>query len=93
MLEKFTLGNYLLLVEYTGRMFRKGKAQLSDRIKGIFERLGTSVAFWTDQVKQMLTAKKLRGRCFAGSQNGIPESVQERSSTRMINLSPQIPAG
>jgi len=93
MLEKFTLGNYLVLVEYTGRMFRQGKAQISDRIKQVFERLGTSVAFWTDHVKKMLTAKKLRGRCFAGSQNGIPESVQERSSTRMINLSPQIPAG
>jgi len=25
-LERFSLGNYLLLVDYTGRLFREGKA-------------------------------------------------------------------
>jgi hypothetical protein len=29
MLEGFSLGNYLLLVDYTGRLFREGKAVIS----------------------------------------------------------------
>ena len=61
MLEKFTLGNYLLLVDYTGRLFRNGKATISSGIRQIFDRLDTSIAFWCDRLKKMLAAKELRG--------------------------------
>jgi hypothetical protein len=39
MLEGFSLGNYLLLVDYTGRHFREGKAVISAELTGILERL------------------------------------------------------
>ena len=41
MIEGFSLGNYLLLVEYTGRLFREGKAVISAELAGILERLGS----------------------------------------------------
>ena len=44
MLEGFSLGNYLLLVDYTGRLFRDGKAVISAELSGILERLGSSAA-------------------------------------------------
>ena len=42
MLEGFSLGSYLLLVDYTGRLFRTGKATISVELAGIFDRLGSS---------------------------------------------------
>jgi len=35
MLEGFSLGNYLLLVDYTGRLFREGKAAISREVAEI----------------------------------------------------------
>ena len=35
MLEGFSLGSYLLLVDYTGRLFREGKAAISAELAGI----------------------------------------------------------
>jgi hypothetical protein len=42
MLEGFSLGSYLLLVDYTGRLFRTGKATISTELAGIFARLESS---------------------------------------------------
>ena len=39
MLEGFSLGSYLLLVDYTGRLFRDGKAVMFAELMGILERL------------------------------------------------------
>ena len=89
MLEKFTLGNYLLLIDYTGRLFRKGKARMSDTVREIFDRLDSSIEFWSDKLKKMLTSKQLWGRCFAGSEKGIPAKMN-KLSPRAINLSPQM---
>jgi len=41
-IEGFSLGNYVLLVEYTGRLFREGKAVISGELAGVFERLGSN---------------------------------------------------
>ena len=87
MLEKFTFGNYLVLVEYTGRLFRQGKARINDGIKSIFERLGTSIEFWTDRLKNMLASKELRGRQFSASEIGDRKVVKLKS--RFVNMSPQ----
>jgi hypothetical protein len=38
MLEGFSLGSFLLLVDYTGRLFRKGKAALAADLARIFDR-------------------------------------------------------
>ena len=90
MLEKFTVGNYLLLVEYTGRLFRQGKARISDEIREIFERLETSFEKWIDLVNRMLQAKSLRGRCFAGAEGGLNSIKPNRLTANAINLIPQM---
>ncbi len=41
MIEGFTLGNYLLLVDHTGRLFREGKATISRELSAVFTRLGS----------------------------------------------------
>jgi hypothetical protein len=42
MLEGTSLGSYLRLIDYTGRMFREGKAAISAELAGILERLGSN---------------------------------------------------
>jgi hypothetical protein len=44
MLEGLSLENYLLLVDYTGRLFRGGKSVISAEVSGILERLGRTRA-------------------------------------------------
>jgi hypothetical protein len=41
MIAGFPLGSYLLLVDYTGRLFREGKATISDELGAVFARLGS----------------------------------------------------
>ena len=41
MMQDFPLGSYVKLVEYTGRLYRQGKASISAELAGIFERLGS----------------------------------------------------
>lgn len=68
MIEKFTLGSYLLLVESTGRLVRNGKARIADNVKQIFDRLNTNFEIWAHQVQSMLATKRTRGHRFAASQ-------------------------
>src|SRR6202453_5009784 len=58
MMQGFPLGSYVKLVEYTGRLFRQGKASISTELAGIFERLGLSAQRWQHGME------KVRGGCF-----------------------------
>ena len=40
--EPFSLGSYLLLVDYTSRLCRSGKARVDKEIASILERIGSS---------------------------------------------------
>ena len=56
MLEGFSLGSYLLLVDYTGRLFRDGKAAISAELAGILERLGSSAESWWARLEKLRRA-------------------------------------
>ncbi|HLN27579.1 MAG TPA: hypothetical protein VK395_07520 [Gemmataceae bacterium] len=66
MIEGFSLGNYLLLVEYTGRLLREGKAVIAGELAGIFERLGSNAENWQARLQKVATGRLL-GRFFAAS--------------------------
>jgi len=57
MLEGFSLGNYLLLVDYTGRLFREGKAAISGELAEILERLGTTAETWQARLEKLSIVK------------------------------------
>ena len=66
MIEGFSLGNSLLLVDYTGRLFREGKAVISAELGAILERLGGSVEDWQARLRK-LAGGRLLGRFFAAT--------------------------
>ncbi len=86
MLEgRFSLGSYLLLVDYTGRLFRTGKATISAELAGIFDRLGSSAESWRARLEKLRT-RRLFGRFFAASREKLREAAARLNARRVGNL-------
>jgi hypothetical protein len=85
MLEGFSLGSYLLLVDYTGRLFRTGKATISAELAGIFDRLGSSAESWRARLEK-LRKRRLFGRFFAASREKLREAAARLNVRRVRNL-------
>jgi len=73
------------LVEYTGRLFRQGKASISAELAGIFERLGLSAESWRIGMEK-LRGDRLLGRFFAASRVKLREIAQRLGVRHLVNL-------
>jgi hypothetical protein len=85
MLEGFSLGSYLLLVDYSGRLFREGKAMISREVAAIFERIGTTAETWQARLEK-LSEGRLLGRFLAASRQRLREVTQRLGLRRAVNL-------
>ena len=85
MLEEFSLGNYLLLVDDTGRLFREGKAVISAELSAILERLGSSAETWQARLRKLAGGRSL-GRFFAAMRSRLREVAQSLGVHRLANL-------
>ena len=83
--EGFSLGNYVLLVGYTVRLFREGKAVISGELAGVFERLGSNAENWQARL-QKLAAGRLLGRFFAASRARLREVAERLGVHHLANL-------
>jgi hypothetical protein len=84
MLEGFSLGNDLLLVDDTGRLFREGKAVISAEVGAIVEGLGSSAENWQARL-QKLASGRLLGRLFAATRSRLREVAQRLGVHRLAN--------
>jgi hypothetical protein len=85
MLEGFSLGSYLLLVDYTSRVVRQGKARVSQEVAGILERLGTSAEFWQQRMEKLFAKSRLLGNYFATSAERLREVATRRGVHHVDN--------
>lgn len=85
MIQGFTLAHYLLLIEYTGRLHRPGKASLSPDLESVFERLGVEPSAWGDQLSK-LSAPGLTGRFLASSRQRLREAALQLGAHHCVNL-------
>ena len=85
MLEGFSLGSYLLLVDYTGRLFRKGKAAISREVAEVLELAGTTAETWQARL-EALRKGPLLGRFFAASRARLREVAQGLGLRGVPNL-------
>jgi hypothetical protein len=85
MLEGIPLGSYLLLVDYTGRLFREGKAAISAEVSGILERLGSSADRWWARLEK-LSKGRLLGRFFAATRDRLREVARGLGVHHLANL-------
>jgi len=78
----------VLLVEYTGRLFRNGKARISAGARDVLERIGSNPEFWYERIKKTLKTNQLRG-CFFASKHEVMKKAVEKRGIRTANLCPQ----
>jgi REP element-mobilizing transposase RayT len=85
MMPGFSLGSYVQLVDYTGRVFRQGKASISAELAGIFERLGCSAQNWQNRMEKLRDGRLL-GRFFATTRAKLREIAERLGMRRPLNL-------
>jgi hypothetical protein len=85
MFEGLSLGSYLLLVDYTGRLFRTGKAAISANVAGSLERLGSRAENWQVRMDK-LRKGRLFGRFFAASREKLLEVAERLDLAHVKNL-------
>jgi hypothetical protein len=85
MVDGFPLGSYLALVDYTARLFRGGKASLSQDVASIFDRLGSGAETWQARLLK-LSGSRLLGRFFAASRARLRATAQQLGVRRLANL-------
>ena len=85
MVEGFSLGNYLLLIDYTGRLFRAGKASISRELGEIFDRLGTTAENWQARLEK-LRKSHFYGRFLAATRQRLREVAERLGMLRVPNL-------
>jgi hypothetical protein len=85
MLEGLSLGSYLLVVDYTGRLFREGKVVISAEVVGILHRVGISLEEWHARLER-LKRGHLLGRFIAGSRARLREVAARMGVHHLANL-------
>ncbi|MGO9919490.1 MAG: hypothetical protein ACLQIB_32935 [Isosphaeraceae bacterium] len=75
----------MLLVDYTSRLFREGKAVISRDVAAIFERLGSSAETGQSRLEK-LSKGRLFGRFFAASRARLREVSERLGLRRVPNL-------
>ena len=86
LLEGFSLGSYLQLIDYTSRLIRKGKARVSDEVVSLLDRLGTSAEVWDANLKRMFAKNKHLGVAFSFSRTKLKAAAEKRGLHHMANL-------
>ena len=85
MIQGFPLGSYVKLVDYTGRLFRQGKASISAELAGIFDRLNCSAQRWQKRLER-LCGDRLLGGFFASSRAKLREIGERLGVRHLVNL-------
>ena len=86
-MEGFSLGNYLLLVDYTGRLFRQGKATISREVAEILQRIGSSAEGWQARLERLKRrGGRLLGRFFAVSRERLRAVAEQCGLHHLVNL-------
>jgi hypothetical protein len=85
MLKDVSLGNYLVLTDYTGRLFREGNPIVPRDVATILDRIGISEDHWKARLEK-LSQGHLMGRFFATSRERLRDVASELGLKRVPNL-------
>ncbi len=86
MSEHLTLASYLMLVDYTSRLLRKGKARVKSTERSVFERLGSTAERWGQRMQRLFSKPIPYGTYFATDRNRLRELAQRKGTQRLANL-------
>jgi len=86
MVERLSLASYLMLVDYTSRLFRPGKTRVKAQEKKIFERLGTSADIWGERLQRLFGNRRISGTYFTTDRSRLRELAPKHGCQRLANL-------
>jgi REP element-mobilizing transposase RayT len=86
MLEGYSLGSYLLLLDYTSRLCRKGKARVSREVASILDRLGTTADVWSARIERLFSKTRLLGSYFTTDRERLRDLAKQRGVHHLDNL-------
>ena len=86
LLEGFSLGSYLLLIDYTSRLCREGKARVSREVASILERLGSSAEVWGPRIQKLFGTTRLLGSYFSTDRARLRHLARQRGVHHLDNL-------
>jgi hypothetical protein len=75
----------LRLVDFTGRLYREGKAAISAELARIFERLGCSARSWQNRMEKLRDGRLLC-RFFATTRAKLREIADRLGMRHLVNL-------
>lgn len=85
-LPGFSLSAYLQLVDWTARLCRTGKARLSQAVRDIIQRLGTSAQSWGTRMQRLLRKQRLVGNYCATRHDRLRAVARQRGLYRVGNI-------
>lgn len=86
LLEGFSLGSYLQLIDWTSRLVRDGKARVGDQVAGILDRLGTGVERWRSTMVKLFGSDEPIGIAFAFRRSRLREAAKRFNRRYVANL-------
>jgi hypothetical protein len=85
MVEGFSLGNYLPLVDFTTQLYREGKRALSREAAAILDRLGSTDDHWHARLEKLRRGNFL-GRFFTTTRARLRAVAERLGLKRVPNL-------
>lgn len=86
LVEGFSLGSYVQLIDWTSRLVRSGKARVSADVTSLLDRLGTNSEIWSMTLKRLFSRNKTTGVAFSFNRQRLKEAAQQRGCHHMANL-------
>ena len=87
LLDGFSLGSYLQLVDYTSRLIRHRKARVPAEVAAMLTRIGTNVDVWNATLRKMFGGPNLLGVAFAFHKENLATAARHRGCHHIDNLS------
>lgn len=87
LLAGLTLPKYVLLVDYTARLRREGKAVLGGEVASILERLGATAEEWGEgqqRLRERFTSRRLRGRYLGATSEALEVAARRLGVKRLL---------
>lgn len=86
MFEGFSIGSYLLVVDYTSRQVRPGKASVPAEVSEILDRLDSDADTWSARLKRLFEQRRLKGSYFATRRKTLRKLAAKIGCRWLANL-------
>lgn len=86
LLDGFSLGSYLLLLDASSRLVRPGKARVDPQAEPLLERLGTTGTAWQTALECLFSRPFPRGIAFAFDRQKLRDAAKKRGCRHLANL-------